>query len=274
MGAGDALMGSGMAKGAASRGKKIAFGNGQRIFWDQNSDPVFRGNPNIARPGMERLPNLEWIDYYKGHRVYNKVGANRWIWNYEFKAQPGQIFLSREERKSAEKFGSGFVVMEPNVPQWKSVAKNKQWPVDRYDEVSRRLLQQGVQVVQLGYVGATHRLKGTSILATPSFRAALAVLGRAALYIGPEGGMHHGSASEKCDFNDSHVVNKPNPAVVIFGGFIPPQVTGYDTHTNLTGGAEACGSFGTCSHCAAAMDRITVEEVVKAAEIHLEKVAA
>jgi hypothetical protein len=53
--------------------------------------------------------------------------------------------------------------------------------------------------------------------------------------------------------------------VVLFGGFIPPQVTGYPGHVNLTGGAVACGSLQRCSHCQAAMNAISVDEVHAAA---------
>jgi hypothetical protein len=48
---------------------------------------------------------------------------------------------------------------------------------------------------------------------------------------------------------------------VLFGGFIPPQVTGYDLHTNLTGGAEACGHVEPCKHCQRAMANISVDQV-------------
>jgi len=53
--------------------------------------------------------------------------------------------------------------------------------------------------------------------------------------------------------------------VVLFGGFIPPSVTGYAAHANLTGGAEACGSLKPCPHCRKAMEAISVEEVVEEA---------
>jgi hypothetical protein len=59
--------------------------------------------------------------------------------------------------------------------------------------------------------------------------------------------------------------------VVLFGGFIPPAVTGYNTHTNLTGGAVACGSFLPCDHCRAAMLNIGVDEAEAAALKYLEK---
>jgi hypothetical protein len=57
--------------------------------------------------------------------------------------------------------------------------------------------------------------------------------------------------------------------VVLFGGFIPPEVTGYALHTNLTGGAEACGSLQPCAHCHEAMKAIGVDEVLERAMARL-----
>lgn len=255
-------MATGMARGAADRGKSVAFGDGTKIRWDQYSPSIFDRNPNIANPQQIHRSNLEWIPFYKGHRLYNTNGGDRWIWNYEFKAKPGEIYFSDRERKFAEVHKPGFIVIEPNVPHWKSVAPNKQWPVWKFNEVAKLLVARGHRVVQFTHGSVGHNLPYATQIATPDFRKALAVLRRAALYIGPEGGLHHGAAAVGV------------PAVVLFGGFIPPQVTGYDTHTNLTGGAEACGMFGACNHCRKALERISVEEVADAAFKHLAKAAA
>jgi hypothetical protein len=67
--------------GRADRGKRIAFGDGYRIRWDKNSAAIFRKNKNIAIPGTERQSDIEWVHFYTGNRLYNKQGANRWIWN-------------------------------------------------------------------------------------------------------------------------------------------------------------------------------------------------
>ena len=109
-------------------------------------------------------------------------------------------------------------------------------------------------MVQFGYPAAKHRLANAQYFKTPSFRHAVVALSRARLAILPEGGLHHGAAAVGVK------------AVVLFGGFIPPSVTGYDMHVNLTGGAEACGSLKTCEHCRAAMDAIKVDDVLKAAD--------
>lgn len=252
MGLGDQILGTGIAKGARQRGKRIAFGDGKQILWDHHSEQIFRGNPNIAAPGSERDSDIEWVPFYRGHRLYNTQRGNRWEWNHGFKAIPGEVYLTDEETHWARQHGSGFVIIEPNVPQWKTAAVNKQWPTRRYDKVATLLTKAGVDVRQFCFTTG-HQLPDIKQIKTPTFRHALAVMKNASLYIGPEGGLHHAAAAQAV------------PAVVMFGGFIPPGVTGYDFHTNLTGDAQACGSLDKCEHCAQAMDRIDVVDVMEAA---------
>ena len=259
MGLGDNLMASGMAKGAAQRGKRIAFGNGSNILWDQHSEQIFRNNPNVAPPGSEGSSDLEWIPFYKGNRIYNRHDHinDRWLWNYDFKAVAGEVFFHKNELEFARRQGEGFIVIEPYVPAYKGCAPNKDWSISRYLTVIQLLKAKGYDVRQFSYSRGT--LPGTIAIQTPSFRHALAVLSRASIYIGPEGGLHHGAAAVGI------------PAVVIFGGFIPPQITGYDTNINMTGGAEHfCGSLTQCDHCRKALDNIGSKEVYRAAKSILE----
>lgn len=259
MGLGDNLMATGMAKGAQARGKRIAFGDGSTIRWDQHSEQIFRHNPNIAPPGSEGSSDLEWIPFYKGNRIYNRHDhlKERWIWNYDFRVQPGEIFFSDEELSFAKKFGKDFVLIEPSVPSYKGCAQNKTWPFNSYTHIVQLLKAKGHDVRQFSNGGSL--LPGVKTIKAPSFRHALAILANAALYIGPEGGLHHGAAAVGIH------------AVVIFGGFIPPQVTGYDSHINLTDDSEkACGSLTNCPHCAAAMKSIKIKHVYSAAKDFLE----
>ena len=247
------MLGSGMARGAKARGKRIAFGDGKRIIWGPWSKDIFRGNPNVASPGDERAGDIEWIDYYKGKRGYNHhdVAGKRWIWNYDFRAKQGEFFFTEAEEKVADLLAPAddFVVIEPHVPA-KSVAPNKDWGFEKFQAVVDALTNNGQLVVQFDY--GRQILRGARRVKTKSFREAAAVLSRASAAVLPEGGMHHAAAAVDV------------PAVVIFGGFIPPMVTGYGTHANLTGGADACGSLFPCDHCRKALDAITVEEVIEA----------
>src|SRR5215475_6175318 len=142
MGYGDEIIASGLAKNTPA-GKRAAFGNGKCIIWGPWSEEIFRHNRRIARPGSEGAGDLHWIKHYKGHRLYNKVDAGRWIWNYEFKVTPGEIFFNGEMTA-----GRDFIYVEPNVPWHKSVAVNKDWGLKNYQAVVDRLIKDGHDVVQ------------------------------------------------------------------------------------------------------------------------------
>lgn len=243
-------MATGFARGAKDRGKRIAFGDGHRIIWDKNSLEIFRKNKNIAIPGSERADDIEWCAFYRGHRIYNRQDRNRWIWNLDFRVIPGELFFSPEEINFASRIRPGFVLIEPNVPWWKTVAVNKDWGKAKYQAVADALRNKGHRVAQFSY--GKERLSGVEVIYANDFRSAVAALAKAKFAVLPEGGLHHGAAAVGVR------------AAVLFGGFIPPSVTGYDAHINLSSGGEACGSTLQCSHCRAALDAISVDEVLAA----------
>jgi ADP-heptose:LPS heptosyltransferase len=252
LGLGDDLIGTGLARGIAP-GKRAAFGDGRKILWGPWSEEIFRHNPRIARPGEEQASDLHWLKYYKGHRIYNSAGAGRWIWNYDFRVTPGEVFFAADEFSEIG-WPDSFILIEPNVPWHKPVSVNKDWGAANFQALADRLLKDGLDVVQLSYnsyfQGSKRRLNGVRFIETKTFRQALAVLSGAELAVLPEGGLHHGAAALGV------------PAIVLFGGFIPPSVMGYEGHLNLTGDAkEACGSTTRCQHCAQAMKNISVEQV-------------
>lgn len=256
MGIGDQLIATGLARDAwTKRGKKIAFGDGIRIIWDKHSQLIFQNNPNIAFPGHKA--SIEWVAFHKGQRGYNRQGAGHWIWNMDWRCKPGEIYLTHGEEAAGKHHGSGFVVIEPNVVPWKSSAQNKRWSFDRYQEVADRLIDGGNKVVQFVNPDGEPMLDRVTKIKAQTFREAVSILKRSTVYVGAEGGMHHAAAAVGI------------PGVVIFGGFIPPSVTGYDMHTNIAGSDKFCGSFKPCQHCANAMDQITVDIVFGAVKERL-----
>lgn len=255
MGWGDELVAAGLARGLAAQGKRAAFGDGRRQIWSAQSHELFRGNPNIAPFGTE-TPEDEWVPHYRGHRLYGEVVGSRWVFR-DFECPPGEVFLTREEKTFAlaRLWASDPVaIIEPRVkPIGACQGANKQWPVSRYQELASGLLAAtGCRPVQLVPPGVASKLADVDVIETPTFRHALALLGLAALYIGPEGGLHHGAAA------------MGTPAVVIFGGFNTPRSTGYDWHENIAVG-EPCGSINACPHCVAAMASISVDRVLEGA---------
>jgi len=262
MGYGDDIMGTGLARGFAKRGALAAFGDGKRIIWGPWSEEMFRHNPNIARPEALGVRQVEWVPHYKGSRMYNKSVNGKWVWNYKFKVIPGEFYFDQKEKKLADTFHTGFTVIEPNLPWQKKVAYNKDWGAENFDRVNEVLQKCGHRVIQFEHNNTKRRLDNVTFLKFNNFRDVIAVLSKASLFIGHEGGMHHASAAVGVK------------AVVIMGGFIPPSVVGYDNHVNLTGGVEACGNIEPCVHCRNAMKKITPDEVVASAGKLIEGEAA
>jgi len=258
MGVGDEIMATGMARGAAARGVKIAFGDGCKLIWGPFCEIAFRNNPNIARRADEL--EVEWIAYYKGHRRYNHFDGTRWIWHYDFRARPGEFYFDERERGYTVK-RRGAVLIEPNLPWHKPVAVNKDWGLARYQALADLFRRNGVPVFQPRH--GLRRLDRVEVITTPDFRCAVAALAGFDLVVTPEGGLHHAAAAVGV------------PAVVLFGGFAPPDVLGYHGHANLTGGTTgACGSLRECAHCRTALARISVEEVYESARQLLDQSAA
>jgi hypothetical protein len=241
-------MNSGLARGAAAKGYRIAFGDGRKIKWHRHASEIFRNNPNVAPPGSEGGPDLRWITSYPGIRPYCTIQTNC-SWRFTPGTQkPGQLFFDPGEEEFADKF-AGHVIIEPNT---KNQAPNKRWRLDRYVSVARMLTARGHKVAQFD-AGGVNRLP-VDMIRTGGFRLACAVLARSKLYIGPEGGLHHAAAAVGI------------PAVVIFGGYISPEVTGYPTHVNIfTGKGLGCGNISECSHCREAMSKISVGQVTNEA---------
>ena len=255
MGYGDEIIGSGLARKAVKENKLIAFGNGKTIIWSSQAREIYQNNPRVAPPGSEArgTNNLEWVNWYPGQREYGTVKSGKWIFK-DFECPRGEIFFSDAEIEFGNKNSPRpFAIIEPRVKVLGACAgENKQWPIDRYEVVAKKIREIGFETIQLVPVGKSPLLANAKIITTGSFRLALSVLRNAALYVGPEGGLHHGAAAVGV------------PAVVIFGGFNTPKSTGYSFHENIAVG-EPCGSVNKCSHCAKIMKSISVERVLKSA---------
>jgi ADP-heptose:LPS heptosyltransferase len=250
-------MGSGFARGMAAQGKRMAFGDGQTIDWHQFAHQVYANNPNVAPPGSEQASDLVWHPYRRGNRLYNRQHPTepKWIWNMEFRAPVGEVFLTEAEQREGDKHGRDFIVLEPNAPGYKPSAVNKQWEFGRWQKLATVLAERGHDIVQFEY-DRPFRLARARMVRTASFRQALAVLRHAKLVVTPEGGLHHAAAALGVR------------AVVLFGGFIPPEVTGYPFHDNIAIG-QACGNQKFCQHCIEVMALISVERVLQGVEAQL-----
>jgi hypothetical protein len=258
LGYGDEIIASGQARGYKARGRRAAFGDGKTIIWHHFAYEIFQGNPNVAPPGHDRHADIQWVANYRGNRPYNTSDKDnkRWNWIPDTIKSAGELFFTGDELRAAHRF-RGCILVEPNVPHFKPSGKNKQWPVEHYQLVVDKLVKYGFKIIQPRYqppFGPGHLLKDVEHVAT-SFRQTLANLSKCKLYLGPEGGLHHGAAAVG------------TPAVVLFGAFVSPKVTGYSKQRNFySGDGLGCGSWDPCEHCFEAMQRIRPDVVLEACE--------
>lgn len=220
--------------------------------------PIWDNNPRLAKRGTyidDR--QIQILRNYPGNRPYldyarfnNRDRTEPYAYT-SFRVEPGEIYLTAAEKQLGDRARDA-VILEPNIKP--RASPNKDWGWARWQRLAHAL--RDLPLVQIGAPGVP-RLAGVEFIATRDVREACGVLSGAALLIAPEGGLHHAAAALGIR------------AVVIFGGFISPATTGYDLHTNLFTGGSACGMRIPCAHCAAAMERITPEEVATAAREQL-----
>lgn len=242
MGLGDELL-------LAGHAERLWQGNGHRRIHvhDRRGRPrwheLWDGNPYLAR---ERTADTEILVQGPGCRPYIAAGdGERWTWAH-YRPHPATVVLTPQELAYGEQHAGAIVVeanLKPRAPQ------NKQWPVDHW----RVVLQTMGRLPLLRLRGNDPEGYGVPLLHTPTIRHAAAVMRFARAYVGHEGGLHHLAAAFRV------------PAVVIMGGYIGPEQTGYDLpqHRYLTGPGPACGTRGPCTHCTAAMRSITPDTVIR-----------
>lgn len=276
MGIGDKLMAIGDAWNVHQRdpkGRKVAIGNGVSLdptdmdlcygLSDFLVTPQTFEGPDqhpwvISYPGCRPYidyPTMRELLVRKGYRILKRrkyaSRLGRYVWDLSYRPTPAPIVLTTQEENVYEEWKSKgrFVIFEPFIKP--SAPVNKQWSVSKF-QAAARLISQIAPVYQIA--GQNSPVLGNfPVIRTSAFRDVFPYLKAASLYFGPEGGLHHATAA------------MGTKAIVLYGGFIAPQVTGYDSHVNLTGNAlYACGvRNGACPHCQQAFDNISPEEVAE-----------
>lgn len=257
--------------------RRVAIGDGVKL--DESQPDLSYGLDFLATAAdLARGEPVQWVYSYPHHRPYIDYAAMRaalgWRWHLkhlglgptrllgrylfdlDYRPTPAPIVLKPEELALAADWSAKpFVALEPYIKA--GAPPSKQWPVERFAAVARELSVE-IPVYQISAPDSP-ALEGVPQIRPRSFRESMAYLKAARLYIGPEGGLHHAAAAVG------------TRAVVVYGGFTSPLITGYPFHTQLTGGAAvACGTrYGMCPHCREHLDRITVDEVLASARQHL-----
>jgi len=174
------------------------------------------------------------------------------LFNSKYHAVAGKMKLTAEEWKAADALTppGPFVIVEPVVRGRSS--KNKVWGSEKWEEVIRNF---PVPVYQFDVDGHTDIIPSAKKIASADFRVSAGVVSHADLIMTTDGGMHHLAASMN------------TPAVVIFGGFADPSITGYPYQVNFYVDLDEspCGRYGKCPHCEKAMNMIKAVDVRDAA---------
>lgn len=243
MGIGDELMVTGMVREAQVRDPRrvlIRYEKG-KLRWSE----IWENNPRIVRPGTPGdFQILEPRENYLRPYIAEKT-PNRWTWK-EYRPPVGEIYLTRAEQDYAVR-NAGLVVLGSWLKS--GAPPNKAWPY--WGELAALLAD--LPLVRLGPPGNAATIPGVRPIET-TIRQAAAIVSKARLVITQEGALHHIAAA------------LATPAVVIFGGYISPKVTGYFSQTSFfRGDGLGCGMRTRCSHCEAAMASISPEEVAAAA---------
>lgn len=240
MGMGDELMASGHARRLSEQHNNRRVAIVDQRGWLRKHE-LWKDVPYIAqvmRPGELKVRNCG------GHRPYI-VGKSpaKWTWR-NYTPFPATIVFTPEEEAYGRR-GMNMILLEPNVKAQTTGHRNKDWGWDKWQALADRHPGECIQVGSI----LSRKLNGVTFLPTSTFRFAAAVLKYVRAAVLPEGGLHHAAAATR------------TPAVVIYGGFISPQQTGYAIHRNLFTGGEPCGMRIPCPHCQQAMEAITVDEV-------------
>ena len=221
MGLGDEILAAGQAK---LLNKTVKIGNGD--VWIKN--PLYEYIPYISKSAKDWFIDYGgegrgYIKKVERHKTWERV-----IYDMDYRAEPAIIELSP--------FENDYVVIEPHIKP--GAPPGKQW--NYYKEVVRGcdfdFLQFNSDFLGVKYIG-------TDLI------AAAKIIAGCRCYIGTEGFLHHLAAA----FN--------KPAVVLFGAYAHPKVTGYDFHTNIW--RDVPRELGHRSKTGA-MDTIPPEEVIEA----------
>ncbi len=273
MGYGDDLMITALASQTKKKfpEKQIIIGN---AFKQQAYHSIiYENNPNISDcRKLDLKKPIHLIDYHQGNRPYinyeKSLKLNKYVWNFNFKPNPGELYFSQKEISTADnileeakkywfkknnKNYKAIIFLETSSTKIDDIQfgikhKNKDWGENNWSNLIKRLVSKYL-IIQCSHEKSK---KMENIFSTQNinFRQACAILSKCDLLLGPEGGFGHAAAALKKN------------AVLYFGGWISPDVIGYDFHQNIyfNSNNSPCGEYKKiCKHCIEARKKITVE---------------
>tara|TARA_Y100001970_G_scaffold166351_1_gene203467 strand:+ start:32702 stop:33562 length:861 start_codon:yes stop_codon:yes gene_type:complete len=234
---------------------------------------IYNNNPNICPIGeIDRNKPIHFINYHERNRPYidyTKSNNQNWSWNTFFSPTPGKLYFTKDEisnahsllnqakeywnKKNSHKY-KGIIFFESTSTKttkdfYYYKMKNKDWGFENWKQLILRLkddflLIQSIHENSIEFENVFYASEKFD------FRTACALIQFCDLFIGPEGGFGHAAAALS------------KKAVLYFGGWIHPKVTGYSFHENIyyEDVNSPCGSVGyECKHCEDARNAISVD---------------
>ncbi len=236
---------------------------------------IYKNNPNITPvEKVDRNKPIHFINYHNRNRPYidyQKSNNNNWKWNMDFSPTPGKLYFTDDEKNKAE------LILNQAKEHWKKnntnkykgviffeststkiddsffyyKMKNKDWGLSNWKKLILKL-KDNFLVIQSRH-GKSLKYDGAYYPSVDfDFRTACVIINNCDLFLGPEGGFGHAAAALK------------RKAVLYFGGWIHPKVTGYNFHENIyfDNPNSPCGAVGyICNHCEEARNSITVDYI-------------
>lgn len=244
----------------------------QRLIGKNRPHPVqsdiFLGNPHLTPADAVQATDdpiyvyldgdvaTYWTEVTRRRAVY-KTGAHAIDhicagFGIEKPLRKCELFLSEGERRkardAAKEIGS-FIAIEPHANDEFTV--NKEWGFERWQAVADALASE-CTFVQVSTAGKRVLRGVRDWCGRLSFREAAALIGESLLFLGPEGGLMHAANAVGVR------------AVIVFGGFISPDLTGYAENVNLYSAIDCapCGLRRACPYDLKCMAKITPESVI------------
>lgn len=248
----------------------VAAGQAQRLF---DADPsrrvaicdqagivrwheIWDGNTIIAKPEDvargESVHILRSGPHCRPYIAYPFTKDTGWTFNKAFRCRDhvARICLTPAERARGEaalmRYGP-YILIEPYTKH-----ENFRWPLDRWADLV-------ASCPDLTFVQHTHGDVPLTIRGAhpeqATFREACGLIASCDVYARSESGLCHAAAALGCR------------TVTLFGGCMDWDVMGgYPNQIGLVdeGPGSPCGSWLPCAHCAAAIDRISVDHVIAA----------
>jgi len=230
MGVGDQVMAAGKAKLLhRDTGRRVCIGKRPVLIWS----PLYSNNPYIVTPGEPSSDDQIWLNDSPGDRPYIDYQGTRlhtdnrrmvgkkfrtWVYNVKHTPEPMEIFFTEQEHWQCDQLKKReFILVNPHVKR--KAPPNKRWPFEYYQDVVDSMCEK-IDIIQPKREMNEPTLERVTCMEL-DLRQLAVYISTAALIICNEGLLHHIAAAFS------------TPAIVLFGGYIPANVTGYDYQQSI-----------------------------------------